>query len=260
VNRTFAEYKTRYQNVRMTRSHGILTVELHTGGGSLVWGDGPHTELGYCFADIAADIENRVVILTGAGEAFCNQLDDSWVGTMTPTKWQKIFYHGQRLLENLLAIEVPVIGVVNGPATVHAEIIALSDIVIGTPTAILRDAPHFRHGTVPSDGTHAVWQKLLGANRARAFLLLSETIQPEEAMRLGVYHSVADDVASARDRARQFAATIASKPPTVVRYTRWALTQSLRRELVADLGVGLALEGLGAFESWPAGPQKFSVR
>ena len=251
MTRTLEEYGTRYRHVRMHRTEGILEVELHSDGNSLVGGSSPHTQLGYCFADIAADPENRVVILSGVGDSFCSRLDESWVGAMTPEKWQKIFFHGLRLLKNLLAIEVPVIGIVNGPATVHPELVALSDIVIGTPRAILRDAPHFRHGTVPSDGSHIVWQELLGVNRGRAFLLLTETIEPEDSVRLGIYHSIAPDTDAAWSSAREMARTIAAKPPTVVRYTRWVLTQRLREALEAGLGAGLALEGLGAFESWP---------
>lgn len=249
--RGFEEYGQAYEHARMRRSDGVLELELHSDGDSLVWGDAPHTELGYCFADIAADPENRAVILAGVGAAFCERLDDSWVGKMTPDKWEKIFSHGQRLLVNLLNIEVPVIGIVNGPARVHAEMVLLSDIVIGTPTAVLQDAPHFKYGTVPADGAHIVWQELLGLNRARSFLLLAEKLPPEEAARLGIYHTVATDLDEAWAIARGHARAIASKPRTAVRYSRWALTQRIRAQMHAGLGPGLALEGLGAFESWP---------
>lgn len=249
--KTLSEYQDRYAHARLTRNDGILEVELHSGGGSLVWGDGPHTELGRLFADIAADMENRVVILTGVGEAFCERLDDSWVGDMTPEKWQKIFFHGHRLLLNLLDIEVPVIGVVNGPARVHPELLMLSDIVIGTPGATLQDAPHFRHGTVPSDGAHIVWPELLGYNRGHAFLLLADKIDAEEALRLGLYRQVEPDREAALAVARSIAAELASKPPTVLRYTRFALTRRIRELLANGLSYGLAVEGLGAFEHWP---------
>lgn len=249
--RTFGEYGEAYEHARMRRSDGVLELELHSGGDSLVWGDAPHTELGYCFADIAADSENRAVILSGVGDAFCQRLDDSWVGGMTPDKWEKIFSHGQRLLVNLLNIEVPVIGIVNGPARVHAELVLLSDIVIGTPTAFLQDAPHFKYGTVPGDGAHIVWQELLGLNRARSFLLLADKISAEDAARSGIYHTVAADVDEAWVLARRHGQMIASKPRTAVRYSRWVLTQRIRAQMHAGLGPGLAVEGLGAFESWP---------
>ena len=116
-----------------------------------MWGDAPHTELGYCFADVGADPDNRVIILTGTGPNFIAELDDSWVGTMTPDKWSKIYYHGRRLLLNLLDIEVPVIAAVNGPATVHAELALLSDIVLSSETPC--SPMHHTSGTARSPAT-----------------------------------------------------------------------------------------------------------
>lgn len=251
MTRAFDEYSTRYEHVAMSRQNGVIELRLHTDGGPLVWGDGPHTELGYAFADVGADQENRVVVLGGTGDAFIDRMDSSWVGRLDPEMWAKIYFHGRRLLLSLLDIEVPVISVVNGPARIHSEIALLGDIVIGTPTSVIQDAPHFKFGTVPSDGVHVVFTELLGINRARSFLLLAEKIQADEAKRLGIYHSVEPDAEAAWAKARELAAGLAAKPPGVVRYTRLALTHRYRQKLFEGLTLGLALEGLGAYESWP---------
>jgi enoyl-CoA hydratase/carnithine racemase len=247
---TFERYSNAYEHVSMVRSNGVIEVTLHSGGGSLVWGDGPHTELGYCFADIGADPDNRVVILTGAGDDFIAALDDSWVGPMTPDKWSKIYFHGRRLLLNLLEIEVPVIAAVNGPATVHAELALLSDVVLAAEHAVFADAPHFRFGTVPGDGVHLAWQALLGPTRGRYFLLTGQRLSSADALNLGIVNEVlpADRLL---DRARELAGHIARQPPNVLRYTRNTLLSQLKRDMLAALDHGLAMEGLGAYESWP---------
>lgn len=249
--REFDEYADRYDHVAMTRDvDGVLELTLHTGGGPLVWGDGPHTELPYCFADVAADPANRVVIVTGCGGDFIGRLDDSWVGAMNPAKWDKIFRHGRRLLEDLLAIEAPVIAAVDGRATVHAELAVLSDIVLASDRAVFADAPHFRFGTVPGDGVHLVWPMLLGANRGRYFLLTGQRLSAPEAERLGVVSEVlAPD--ALLPRARALAAELAAQPDVVLRYTRQAVTLPIRRLLFDGLAHGLALEGLGGYASWP---------
>ena len=247
---TFAEYSERYAHVAMERRDGILEVRLHSDGGPLVWGAGPHSELGDCFADIARDRGNRIVVITGTGDRFIADLDASWVGPMTAEKWDVIYDDGKRLLTNLLAIEVPVIGAVNGPATVHAELAVLSDIVLAAEHAIFADAPHFRYGTVPSDGVHVVWPLLLGPNRGRAFLLTGERLSAARAQELGVVHEVVP-AADLRDRAWALAAQLARQPDLTLRYTRIAGTQRLKRLLLDDLGYGLALEGLAAHQSWP---------
>lgn len=250
AHRTFDEYSNRYRHVAMRREDGVIELRLHTGGGPLVWGDGPHTELGHAFGDVSRDPDNRVVVLTGTGDSFCRRLDDSWVGGMTAAKWDKIYRHGRLLLASLLAIEVPVVSAVNGPASVHAELAALGDIVIASDDTYLQDAPHFRYGTVPGDGAHVVWPLLLGMNRGREFLLTSRRIGAAEARDLGVVSEVLprDQLAA---RSWEIARDLADKPLLTLRYSRLALTQQLRGLLTTGVELGLALEGLAAHDSWP---------
>jgi len=70
----FEEYSQKYQTVLMERHDGILQITLHTGGGTLQWSMAPHHEMPEAFHDIASDPENRVVIMTGAGDAFSGPL------------------------------------------------------------------------------------------------------------------------------------------------------------------------------------------
>lgn len=59
-----------YQTIRMERRNGIPQMTLHTNGGVLQWGELPHRESPQAFRDIGSDPDNKVVILTGTGEAF----------------------------------------------------------------------------------------------------------------------------------------------------------------------------------------------
>lgn len=79
-----------------------------------------------------------------------------------------MFKEGRDLIVNLLAIEVPVIGVINGPATIHAEIAAMSNVVLAADTAVIADLAHFVQGVAPGDGVHIFWPMVLGINRAGA--------------------------------------------------------------------------------------------
>lgn len=74
---TFTDYATKYQHVRMERRNGILQLTFHTGGDTLRWGGGPHEELGFAFRDIGSDPENRVIILTGTGDAFIEEVREA---------------------------------------------------------------------------------------------------------------------------------------------------------------------------------------
>jgi enoyl-CoA hydratase/carnithine racemase len=253
VRTDFEEYSTRYEHVAMSRdARGVLELRLHSNGGPLVWGAKPHTELGYAFTDVGADPENRVVLITGTGGRFLADLDSSWVGTMTPQKWDVILAHGKRLLQRLLEIEVPVIGAVNGPATVHAELAVLSDIVLASEDAYFSDAPHFRFGTVPGDGVHVVWPLLLGPNRGRYFLLTGQRLSAAEAKDLGVVNEVLprDQLLA---RAHELADALTEQDDITLRCTREVLVQPLKRLLLDHVSHGLAFEGLGAQATWPTG-------
>ena len=68
----------------MERQGGILHITFHTEGAALKWSGPSHEQLGYAFADIARDQENRVVIMTGTGDVFCAEMDMSRLGRFTP--------------------------------------------------------------------------------------------------------------------------------------------------------------------------------
>jgi enoyl-CoA hydratase/carnithine racemase len=247
----FDDYSKRYEHVSMRREDNVIELALHSDGRSLVWGAAPHTELGYCFADVGSDPENHVVILTGTGAAFLADVDTSWATPQNPDKWDKIFAHGRRLLLNLLEIEAPVIAAINGPASVHSEIAVLNDICLAADTAYFSDEAHFRYGVVPGDGVYAVWSSLLGPNRARSFLLREERIHAAEALRLGVVSEVLDS-GEVLEKAWEIARELRGKPHKALRYTRLAFTQPLKKLLLDNLNFGLALEGLAGYEHWPS--------
>src|SRR6516165_3242038 len=253
------DYANKYRHVKLERRNGILQVTCHSDGHEMEWGLGPHEDLSFLFADIARDFDNKVVILTGTGESFCANPPLQGSGTIGSAAWDRIYNEGKHLLMNHLSIEVPMIAAVNGPAHRHAEIATLCDIVLAAEHATFQDSAHFPNGTVPGDGVHVAWPMLLGPNRGRYFLLTGQRLSAEEALRLGVVNEVLprDEVLP---RARALAVELARQPDTVLRYTRDVLTQSIRRALFDGLSHGLAVEGLGAFESWPTGDANVEQR
>ena len=246
----FDQYRNRYQNIKLDREDGILTLTLHTKGSALVWSALVHEELGYCFTDIGADRENKVVIMTGTGDNWCADIDAGSFKLGNAGDWDLTLFDGRRLLINLLDIEVPVISAVNGPARIHPEIPVLSDIVIASETALFQDAPHFMSGIVPGDGAHVVWPHILGANRGRYFMLTGQELDARTALEYG---AVSEVVPPSRlmARAQELATMIAARPQLTRRYTRMALTQRLKRLMHEGLGYGLAIEALAAIDQLP---------
>jgi enoyl-CoA hydratase/carnithine racemase len=239
-------YRNAFPHAKLTRSDdGVLEVVLHTNGDTLIFNGQAHEEFVDLFHEIGADAETRVVILTGAGNAFIDNIEGEGFDFFTPRGYDKVYREGRKILSNLLDIGVPVIAAVNGPTTVHSEYVLLSDIVIATPDTIFQDKAHFAFGIVPGDGIHSLWPEVIGSVRGRTFVLTRQIIGAEEAKALGVVSEIVprDRLLS---RARDIAGGLTQLPPLTTSYTRMALTQRLRRLVDDSVAYGLALEGISA--------------
>src|SRR5713226_9270498 len=245
------DYADKYQSVRFERRDGILLMTLHTDGGSLRWGFGPHGELPEAFHDVGVDRDNRVVILTGTGAEFsgprATPATSSFPSRPPAERIDRIHWEGRHLLMKLLEIEVPVISAINGPAWRHSEIPLLCDIVLAADDVQFQDSAHFPNGMVPGDGMHIIYPLLLGWNRGRYFLLTGQTLDAAKALELGLVSELLPRP-DLLPRAWALAEQIARQPSLLLRYTRVLFTQPLKRQLIDYLGYGLALEGMSVVD------------
>lgn len=244
----FDSYKNVFPNARLTRSpSGVLEVALHTDGGKLVFNGHTHEQFVDLFHQIGADTENRVVILTGSGDAFMDAISPDGFDFFSPRGYDKIFREGRKVLMNILDIEVPMITALNGPVLLHSEYALLTDIILATPETVFQDKPHFDFGIVPGDGVNLLWPEVIGSIRGRYFILTRQILDAATAKDWGVVNEIvpANQLLA---RAHEIAEGIAALPPLTASYTRIALTQKLRRIIDQDSGYGLALEGISAAE------------
>ena len=101
----FDTYRNTFPNARLTRSpSGVLEVALHTDGGKLVFNGHTHEQFVELFHQIGADADNRVVILTGSGDAFMDAISPEGFDFFSPRGYDKIFREGKKVLMNILDI------------------------------------------------------------------------------------------------------------------------------------------------------------
>ena len=239
-------YRDSFPNARLTRSKsGVLEVAFHTNGGTLVFNGHTHEQFVDLFHTIGSDPDNRVVILTGSGDAFMERITLDGFDFFSPRGYDKIYREGKKILMNILDIEVPLIAAVNGPARLHSEYILLADIVLAAPSAVFQDKPHFEFGIASGDGVNLLWQEAIGTVRGRYFILTRQELDAETAKEWGAVNEIvpADKLLP---RAREIAEGLARLPPLATSYTRIAMTQKLRRIIDEGVGYGLALEGISA--------------
>ena len=265
VKRTrFAEYKDSYANYKFELSdEGILFMQCHTDGGPLHWEWSSHDAMSDAFADVAGDREIRAVIHTGTGETYNHSwgrpvtdsgkplynayADAEGVSIMDEKSW-----YGRMLLENLLAIDVPMVAAINGPCSMHSEVPLLMDIVLASEDAWFQDLSHFPRGMVPGDGQHVMWEALVGPSRARYLLLTGYKLTAQEAREWGVVHEVLSKD-KLLDRAWEIARQIAMRPPIATRNTSHILVQNLKRAFLNELDHGLQAEMWAQRQFFPFG-------
>ncbi|GAA0727105.1 enoyl-CoA hydratase/isomerase family protein [Sphingomonas japonica] len=243
----FSNYRDGFPNARLTRSDsGVLEIALHTDGNSLVFNGHTHKQFVDLFHDVGQDQDNRVVILTGTGDAFMEEFSPDGID-FSPQGYNKIFREGRKVLMNILDIEVPMISAVNGPTRVHSEYVLLTDIVLATPETVFQDKPHLGMGVTAGDGVNLMWPEVIGSVRGRYFILTRQELDAATAKEWGAVNEVLPREALL-PRAHEIAETLAALPNLTTSYARICLTQKLRRIIDEGVGYGLALEGISALE------------
>jgi enoyl-CoA hydratase/carnithine racemase len=248
----FDQYSNRYENLRMERTpNGILTVTMHTNGGSHIHIGKAHREFPEAFGEIARDRENEVVIFTGAGEQWITHIDFSTVGDITkPVGWYAILTEARQLLYNFLDISVPVISAVNGPAPIHGEYALMADIILAAEDAYFQDNQHLSvgGGVVPADGVQILYPAAMGDVRGHYFLLTMQKLTAQEALQIGMVNEV-HPRNKLLARANELAEQLLRFDPFTRRYTRLMFTRKLKRKVIDELPFDMGLEGLSIVSS-----------
>jgi enoyl-CoA hydratase/carnithine racemase len=244
---TKAAYFDKYENLAFSRDDdGVLTMRFHSGGGPIVFTGQTHEDLPAALEEIGLDVDNHALVITGTGDSFMDKIDGPSLGEIfKPGAWEKTRSEGTKILQRLLDLPMPVIGVANGPATVHSEYLLLSDIHIASERAVYGDYPHPAFGITGGDGVQVVWEEVAGTARAKWLLWTGQTIDAVTALQWGVVSEVVPHD-RAVDRGMEIARSLAAKPMLYRSLQKQTLNLNLRRRITMDVPIGMALEGMTA--------------
>jgi enoyl-CoA hydratase/carnithine racemase len=241
------EYFGRYENFVVSRSDsGVVTVRFHTDGAEHTFNGTTHHDFPGLIEAIAYDRDNKVLVLTGTGATFIDNIDGPSLGDITkPWAADAMYLEGRRGVQRLVDLEIPIVAAVNGPVSVHSEYALLADVIVASDTAVFSDFPHLGAGIAPGDGLVVVWEEVLGLNRARFLELTRGAFTAQEALAWGAIGEVVPQqqvLARAQELAEQMTAT----PQLTNRYVAMIFRQRISRRLNEGMPLGMALESLSA--------------
>ena len=200
-----------------------------------------HHELSRLPGDVDDDPDTRVLVLTGAGRAFCAGGDFSPDAVALGSFGTPLVEEGRRIVDGLLACRKPVIAAVNGYAMgLGATIALLCDVVVAGRSAVFADT-HVNLGIGAGDGGQVIWPMLVGPNKAKYFLMTGDRVDAVEAERIGLVNFVVDDDATL-ERATEIAARLASGPQQAIQASKQAVNAWMRTVSATVLPLSLALE------------------
>jgi 2-(1,2-epoxy-1,2-dihydrophenyl)acetyl-CoA isomerase len=222
-----------------------------------------HKEIRQALSDLSAG-GARVLVLTGAGRAFCagQDLGDRAVapGAAGVDLGESIERYYKPLVLALQRLPMPVIAAVNGVAAGAGANIALAcDVVIAARSAAFVQA-FARLGLVPDSGGTWSLPRLLGNARALGLALLGEKLAAEQAAAWGMIWQCVDD-AELAPTVDAFARRLAAAPTRGLAATKQAIYGSWHRTMEEQLDIERDLQReLGRSADYAEGVAAFSEK
>jgi enoyl-CoA hydratase len=148
------------------------------------------TRLGAAIGRLGNDPMTRVVVLRGSGgRAFSAGVDVRVMKEFTPVTMEKFIRSLHSVMMNVMSISHPVIASINGPCLGGAfELVMACDMRIAADDAIF-GLPEIKVG-IPSVIEASLLARFIGWGRATELILTGDTIDAQEAARIGLVNRV----------------------------------------------------------------------
>ena len=183
-----------YEHILVTEGEGITTITLNRP-------DKLNAFIGHMRRDLAEALEHagsdrnaRVVIITGAGRAFCAGGDIAFMAELMKRRdtheFERLLGAGRRVITAIRSMTKPVIAAVNGPAAGAGLNLALAcDLRIASSDATFSQS-FVKVGLHPDWGGTYFLPRLVSPNKACEMFFLGDTIDAAEALRLNIVNQV----------------------------------------------------------------------
>jgi len=185
----------------------------------------------------------RVVVLTGAGRAFCSGQDLGDRANAADLDLERTLRDEYApMLRSIINCPVPTIAAVNGAAAGAGANLALAcDVVIASESAYFLQA-FTRIGLIPDAGGTYVLPRAMGMAKAMGAALFADKITARQADAWGmIWEAVADDAFDAHWRSR--ASHLAHGPTKAFGAVKRVIRESWNNDLETQLGLEASEQG-----------------
>jgi 2-(1,2-epoxy-1,2-dihydrophenyl)acetyl-CoA isomerase len=198
-----------------------------------------HVELRAALDTVQTDPSIRVLVITGAGRAFCAGQDladpEMTVGHLQPDIGAVVEQHYRPLILALQNLRVPTVAAVNGVAAGAGCSLALAcDLVIAARSATFLQA-FSKIGLIPDTGGTWFLPQRVGMARAMGLAMLADKLPAEKAAEWGLIWQAVDD-AELAPTVDKLAAQLAQMPTRALVATRLAMHAAPNHTLEQQLG------------------------
>lgn len=232
-----------YQNLLVEITGGVAVVKINRPKALNALNSATLDEIAQVAAELEANDEVRVVIVTGeGGKAFIAGADIAEMAPMNPIEGMKFSQRGHAALSALENMGKPVIAAVNGYALGGGFEVALACDVIYASEKARVGFPEVTLGIIPGFGGTQRAAKLVGLAKAKEMVLSGKTITAQEAYEMGFISKVvpADQLMEA---VNDLAAKILSTGPIGVKLAKQCVNNSL--SLDPESGMDLEAKAFG---------------
>jgi enoyl-CoA hydratase len=189
------------------------------------------------FTQLRNGADASVIVLTGAGDAFCAGLDLKELGAEADPSSALAPDAEEDPVRAMEAFPGPIIGAINGPAMTGGFELALAcDLLVASTRAVFGDT-HARVGALPGWGLSQRLPRLIGPGRARELSLTGNLISAQRAETWGLVNRVVSPE-QLLPQALKLAADMLSVVPDMLPAYKRLINDGLR----VSLAEGLALE------------------
>jgi enoyl-CoA hydratase/carnithine racemase len=219
-----------------------------------------HFELNKVFDDFAADPEQWVAVVTGAGDkAFCAGNDLKWQAAGGKRGWDKGGFAG---LTMRFDCDKPIIAAVNGVAMGGGFEVALAcDLIIASENATFA-LPEPRVGLAALAGGLQRLPRTIGIKRAMGMILTARHVTAKEGFELGFVNEVVPQ-GEALAAAERWAEAICKNSPMSIRASKQAIRKGLEvpfEQAMVDQRDYPAVKAMAASQDYIEGPKAFSEK